>query len=305
MSPVESFRKFWNRFFYEAVDAGILGYFRIGFGSLLLLNFLVLGPDWIRWFGNEGVLDQASARQNIDPDTWSFFLLLPGNAAILWLCFLLLISQTVLFLLGWKPRFQAACLFLWLLSLHHRNNLIWDGEDVLFRLTCFLFIFMPSDRFEARDRLVWPLRLVQIQLSFLYLSSVLGKLEGARWLDGSALYYVVRLEDFGGKLPLPDFLTETMPLLHLLTWSVIAVECVLCFGVWVPSMRQTTVVLGLAFHLALELTMHLFLFQWLMMLILSTHLRMEDWKGFWRWLQEWIATVRQLPSRPPQVSSID
>jgi len=57
-----------------------------------------------------------------------------------------------------------------------------------------------------------------------------------------------------------------------MTWGVIAVEALLVIGVWIPSVRVKAVVIGILFHLAIEFSMNLFVFQWLMILVLATHL---------------------------------
>ncbi|MFT5468652.1 MAG: hypothetical protein ACI8UO_003763 [Verrucomicrobiales bacterium] len=273
----------WNRFFFDPADPRIYAGFRIGFGVLLLINGAVLAPDWLRWFSDTGVLDRKAGRANIDPQTWSVFTWLPGTAGVLWTCFAIFMTQALALTLGIFPRVQAACLFIWLLSLHHRNNLIWDGEDVLFRLVCFLLIFMPISAAWSLTRSrrpnlqtsLWPLRLLQIQLTCLYLSSVLCKLLGEAWLNGTALHYAIQLDDFA-RAPWLAGLFEFTWLLNFATWLVIGCEALLIFGVWVPRMRRPTIVIGLCLHLGIELTLNLFLFQWLMILILLTHLKPSD-----------------------------
>ena len=238
------------------------------------------------WFSETGVLDRAAGRANIDPQTWSVFNWLPTSSGVLWTCYALFMAQALALTIGVYPRIQAACLFVWLLSLHHRNNLIWDGEDVLFRIACFLLIFMPTaaawtltkPKKLASPTPIWPLRLLQIQLACLYLSSVLCKLLGDAWLDGTALHYALHLDDFGGRAPWVAGVLEITWILKLATWLVIAAELLLVFGVWIPQMRFPTIVIGLALHLGIELTLNLFLFQWLMILILLTHVRPEEWK---------------------------
>ncbi len=280
----------WNRFFYGPADPRVYASLRIGFGVLLFVSGVVLGLDWLKWFSEGGILDPESARRNIDSDTWSVFWWLPGSPKVLWTCYALFMLQILALIVGFYPRFQAACLFVWLLSLHHRNNLIWDGEDVLFRIICFLLIWMPLGRVWSIDSKrkspngngdvpAWPLRLLQIELTCLYFSAVLSKLSGTAWRDGTALYYVSKLGEFSGRMPITAGLFEIMWLVAILTWLTIAVELLLVFGVWVPKMRLPTVVIGMLFHLGIELTMNLFLFQWLMILILSTHLRYEDWEA--------------------------
>ena len=278
----------WNRFFFDPADPRTYAYLRIGFGCLLLINGAVLGPDWLRWFSDSGVLDRAAARAIMDPDTWSLFNWIPDSPAVLWACYAVFMGQALALTLGFFPRTQAVCLFIWLLSLHHRNSLIWDGEDLLLRLVCFLLIFMPlgaSWSLGPRAKppgqaYLWQLRLLQIQLCFLYVSSVLSKLLGEAWRDGTAMYYAFHLDDFAGRADWLTGILEIVWILKLATWLTLAIEMLLVVGVWAPRMRLPTIVIGILFHLAIELALNLFLFQWLMILLISTHLRPQDWANF-------------------------
>ena len=266
----------WNRFFFREVDARVYVFLRISVGIILAIYMIVLGPDWLRWFSEAGVLDSEAARANIDSDTWSVFHWIPNENVLLWFVFGAICLQVVLLVAGIKPRFQVICLFVWFLSMHHRNNLIWEGGDVLLRITLFLMMFMPlSGGFRSAKgvtRPIWPLLLLQIQQSILYLSSVGQKLKGADWRDGTAVYYASRLDDFSGRLLSFPISPNHLWISQLASWMTLAVELLLAFAVWVPSMWRQTVLIGIAFHLALELSMNLFLFQWLMVFILSTHL---------------------------------
>lgn len=276
------YSKAWNAFFHSEVDNRVFAFLRISFGVVLILYALVLGPDWIRWFGDDGVLGKEEIRQNIDSDTWSVLLWLPGTETTLHLVFGIICLQILLFCIGWHTRLQTICLFVWILSLHHRNNLIWEGGDIVIRVSFFLFIFMPlgarwsldwllSGREKNETSPVWALRLLQLQQSFLYFSSVGQKLRGYDWTSGEAFYYVTRLEDFSNPL-LSRLLPEgNLWIYQLVTWGSIAIEMLLIWAVWVPSLRRKAVALGILFHVGIELSMNLFVFQWLMIFILCTH----------------------------------
>ena len=266
----------WNRFFFSAADNRIYLFLRIAVGAILAIYLVVLFPNWIRWFGDQGVLPREFGQTNIDEQAWSVFYWLPGKTSVLYTAFAVIAVQTLLLIAGVYPRFQIACLFVWFLSLHHRNNLIWEGGDILLRITLFLMIFMPlGNRLSAapmRCSQFWPLRLLQLQQSLLYLSSAGQKLSGSDWVDGIAFYYVTRLDDFYGRLFPWVISPDLLWLSRLVCWFTISLEFLLAFAVWVPSLRRSAVLLGIAFHLALELSMNLFLFQWLMIVILATHL---------------------------------
>lgn len=274
--------KGWNRLFDSPVDTRVYAAVRFAIGGILAIYAFVLGPDFVRWFAEEGVLGRAELARNIDLDTWSILNWLPGTEGALRALFLVFCVQLLLFLIGLGTRFQAICLFLWILSLHHRNNLVWEGGDVLLRVSLLLLIFMPLGarwsvdaflRKRTRNQSpVWPLRLLQLQQSILYLSSVGQKLQGSDWVRGEALFYIGKLDDFSGRLG-PYLLPEEWSWgFRIGTWMVIAVEILIGIGVWIPSIRNKVVIIGILFHVSIELTMNLFVFQWLMILILATHL---------------------------------
>jgi hypothetical protein len=204
---------------------------------------------------------------------------------------LLLLVQTVALLVGFLARFQAACVFVWLVSFYHRNQLIFDGEDTVFRLFCFYLILLPIGDHYAVDSWwkrrrsgsseqppvhpIWPLRLVQIQWTLIYLSSAMEKFNGPEWLDGTALYYVSRLDDMFGKFPVPAVLFDSMIAIKLMTWSVLTLETLVPIGLWIKPTRTAAVMLAAAFHLATDYTMNLFLFHWIMLVGLLSFIPSE------------------------------
>lgn len=271
----------WDRFFFSRTDARVYAGIRISLGCVLLCYLTVLLPDWLKWFGEEGVNTRLSAKANIDSGTWSVFQWLPGSSTVLGCCFGIILLQTLAFLAGWMTRIHTICLWLWLVSLHHRNNLIWEGGDVLLRVALFLAIFMPLGAAWSLDSRknsqsatvsIWPLRLLQIQQSLLYLSTLGEKCKGSDWISGYALHWVSQLQDFSGSLVTIPFHRFPLPVIQVSTWMTLAIEALLIWGVWVPTIRKQVVLLGILFHLALEVSMNLFAFQWLMIGILLTHL---------------------------------
>lgn len=133
---------------------------------------------------------------------------------------------------------------------------------------------------------VWGLRLLQIQMILLYLSTALLKAGGEDWLNGSALIYITQLHDVFGRFPLPSFLLQSIPLLKAITWGVLIVGILIPFGLWFSKTRSFTVVLAIAFHLALDYSMNLFLFQWFMIVGLLSFMTSDSipLKYFSRWL---------------------
>ena len=178
------------------VDARIVAGFRIVLSTLVALDAAVYLVHFELLFSERGPMPLAVARQIPDPEAVSIFHLLPARDAVVSTVLVLLLVQALLMLVGIAARLQAACIFVWLVSLQARNDLIVDAEDAVIRLFVFLAIFMPLSAtwsWQARQRRRagrssarpmsapvsgWALRLVQIQTAVIVLSSALEKLRG-------------------------------------------------------------------------------------------------------------------------------
>lgn len=269
-------RDSFDRFLFEGCDPVVCSLMRIAYAILLLVYVLSLLTEADVWFSDSGVLRSATAQQIGNHEYWSLLFWLPSTPGVATACLSLLLLHNVLLLLGCWSRLQAICIFIWLVSFQHRNGLIFDGQDVLMRWLIFLMIFMPLDhawslgrklrRRESRatPASAWALRLVQLQITAVYLSTVWCKWQGQTWRDGTALYYVSRMDDLFGRFPLPDWLFETPWITTSMTWGVLAFEALLPLLLWLPPTRRYAVLLAIAFHLSLEYAMHLFLFEWIM-----------------------------------------
>jgi hypothetical protein len=270
----------WQSFFHAPCDARVCAIVRMAFALVVLLDLAILYPDLDLWFTDGGVLPTEASKAVTRPFGWSVFWHLPSNSAVVEICYWVAVAQAILLLIGVLPNVQAACLFVWLTSIENRNFLILDGEDVVFRLLAFFLIWMPIGRCWSVDAIVqrwwskeslpratapgWGLRLLQIQMCVMLLAAGLWKLSGEPWMNGTALYYVARLDDYFGRFPIPTWLFDSPWAVALMTWSVIAVELLGPLLIWFRETRRLALVTIVLFHLANEWTMHLFLFHWVM-----------------------------------------
>jgi hypothetical protein len=274
-----------DRFFFEERNLEILGWVRILVSVFLLINLVNLAPNVLEFFGPHGPITPDAARAVIDPDVISLFYFLPASDATVVALFTLLIAQVIMLGVGIFTRFQALCVFILLTSFHHRNILIFDGEDVVFRLFVFFLILSPAGHYLSLDRLrkrshkdniapqfpVWPLRLFQIEMTFIYASTAIEKMGGQEWLDGTALYYIYRLEEFE-RFPLPAAFFNEPIFFKTLTWMTVGTEAMIPIFLWFRELRLIGLVLGFGLHLSIEYQMNLNMFQWIMMTGLCTFL---------------------------------
>jgi hypothetical protein len=293
----------FDRFCFAPIDLRLVGVMRALYAALLLVNVALWGPDLLLWFGESGVMPFEQARSLGDPDTLTLFALLPRTDLTVQVAYALFLVHIVLLGVGLWSRLQAVFTYVWLLSFQHRHVALFDGEDMVFRLLGAAFVFLPiascysldawlarrRGRPYARHGSAWALRLVQLEISAIYLSTAWEKLRGQDWLDGTALYYVSRLDDVFGHFPIPSAILASLTALKLMTWSVLAIEVSLPLALWIPRTRRIGILLAVALHLGIEYSMSLFLFEWVMLLGLLSFTRPEDFTA----LRDLFARVRR------------
>ena len=269
----------WDHFLFESCDPLLAPVLRIGFALLIVIQTLCVWPDAAHWYSDSGVLKSQTAEQILGPQAWSLLHGLDSEPWMAQLGLLCLLIHSGLMLLGCYSRFQVAAIFVWLVSFQNRNPLITDGEDTVFRILAFLLIWLPLDAkwsvMALRDsknahrtptsKDAWALRLIQFQMTVIYASTALCKLEGETWQNGSAVGYVSRMTDNFGRWISPEWF-DLPWITPLATWGTLAVEVFLPFGLWIPKIRWFAIGLAALMHLGIEASMNLFLFQWVMLL---------------------------------------
>ena len=119
------------------------------------------------------------------------------------------------------------------------------------------------------------------------------------WVNGTALYYTTRLEDFRRFYFAP--IAENIEILKFLTWSTLFVEFSLFTLIWLKDLRYIVIALGLLLHISIDLSMNLPTFQWLMMAAFIPFIYPED-------LEKLADRIRRLCDRvlgPPTLAIYD
>ena len=269
----------------------------IGNTVLLFLNILLLWIDRRIFYGNNSFLPPDSATKVVDEDTWNLFSFAPATDATIDAALLLIMASAVLLVLGRVPRLAAAISFLLLIAIQHANIMLFDAEDTVFRLFAFYLIMVPpwnqlrmsaaaleKDGDQHLTMPVWPLRLFQIQICLIYFCSAIQKSDGAEWLDGTALYYALRLDD-ATRFPLPNWIVDSMAWMRLLTWSVFLFESIAPILIWWRKTRVYCLAAAFLFHLGTDYSMNLHLFHWIMMNGLLSFVHFDELCRLWQWFR--------------------
>lgn len=244
----------WDRFWFEPVPTSTLAALRIGVGVLAALSAVTLWPDLDVFFGATW-LGAAAAR---------------ALAAVLF-------CAAAFLVVGYRTRVAAVVVLACLIVLASVNPFIFNSGDDLLRYLALFVALSPAGAALSVDclrregtvwrfppRPVWPLRLVQLQVTLMYVAAVGHKLRGTTWLAGTAASYPVRIPDMV-RFTLPSAVAGSVPVAHVLTWGTLAIEAAIPVLVWNRRTRPWVLGLGVVLHLGIDLTLRAGLFSWVVL----------------------------------------
>jgi Vitamin K-dependent gamma-carboxylase len=114
---------------------------------------------------------------------------------------------------------------------------------------------------------LWPLRLLQIQLSIIYIAAVWAKLRSpGPWNDGTAVGYALQMGDLQ-RFALPEQLSTSVLVAGALTYGTLALELALGVLVWNQRLRPWVLLAGVSLHVGIDLTIRVGWFSWVMILL--------------------------------------
>jgi hypothetical protein len=105
----------------------------------------------------------------------------------------------------------------------------------------------------------WPLRLIFVQMIFIYCMNGIYKIFGDSWMEGNSLYYVLSDASLNRFSP-HQLLLLPMMLTRLMTWSVVVWETTFPLLVLWKWSRRVALIFGVLFHLGIFATMELAFF---------------------------------------------
>lgn len=297
----------WERFWFTPQSTSTLAVVRIAFGLLTLGWTLSLAGDLDAFFSRTGLIASQPGASGL----WGVLGVFPSNLAVQVLFGVLLIASLAL-ILGYHTRLAAALVFVGVLSFERRNPFVTNAGDGLIRVIAFYLMLTPAgaalslDRWlTARGRFwefprrpVWGLRLMQVQLSVIYLSGLWGKLEGTTWNNGTAVSYAMRILDVSRFAP-PGFVTHSVLLSNLMSFGTLAIEASIAIFVWNRRLRPYVLLLGVFLHLGIEATIRVGFFGLAMFTLYLTFLDPDGTEARLLAIRDWLAR-RQARGRAEQ-----
>ena len=253
----------WRAFWFRPTRAYPLGLVRIAFGALIVIWTATLLPGLHDLFGMEGVAPVPP----LDPFRWTVFQIWTSNQALL-IGWAILLIAAVAMTVGWHSRLAAVVVFVLVLSFQYRNPSAFNSGDVVVRAEAFFLMLAPSGAALSLDqrrrtgsfwstqiRAPWAIRLLQLQLSIIYLASVRSKMSGHAWPDGTAVSYALRLDDML-TLPVPHAFVADPLVVNVATWATVALELSLGILVWNKRLRPWILAAGVVMHTMIAVTIN-------------------------------------------------
>jgi len=281
----------WSAFFFRPADALPLGVVRIGVGSLLVWNLLVLGLDLPDYLGSEGWIGPEANAQYLaehTPGAWSIWFWVPDRW--LWPAWGACVAFAASFTLGFYSRTTALLSWIAIVSLARRMPVALFGFDLtLSNWVFYLAAFGASGHALSVDRYLafrrrraagsstrckgeadasrgeaWSsrttganlsLRMIQLHLAVVYGCAGLSKLSGPEWLDGTALEMLVLTPEFR-RFDLAWTLRYPT-ILMLSTYAGLFLELAYPILIWLRRWRWLVIADVSLMHVAIDLMLGL------------------------------------------------
>jgi antimicrobial peptide system SdpB family protein len=216
----------------------------------------------------------------LDGPTFSLYAL-SSSSTYFELIFHLGIVFTLLWTVGWKTRLTGVLALVFRYSLYTRNTFIANGGD---NLSVIVMIFLAVadtgayfsvDAWQNKNSETKPsqssvgkqvlallhntaLLAVVLQLCVMYTVAGLHKASGPMWQSGTALYYILRVEEFSA--PFAYLIYRNEYLLLLLAYSTICFQLGFAMSLHTRYTRYLWLLGGIGFHLGIATFMGLVTF---------------------------------------------
>lgn len=260
----------WNRFWFAPAPTSTLAVLRIAYGVMGLAYAVSLRADLGVFFFREGLLPAPPQA----PWGRGILSVFSSDAAVISV-FVMLIAGSLGLIFGFHSRLAAVAVFVALLTFHRRNVFVFNSGDGLLRIEGLFLALAPAGASLSLDsrrkasggawhfplRSPWALRLLQVQISILYASTVWSKLRGVTWNDGSAVSYALRISNLT-RFSLPDSVTTSLILSNVATYGTLLIEASLAVLVWNRKARPVVLLLGVLLHVSIDLTLLTGFFSW-------------------------------------------
>jgi hypothetical protein len=258
----------WNAFWFTPADPLPLAVIRIATGAILTWSCVVWLLDADAFFGARGWLRPDEVwRQNDQPWQWSLYFTASSPTMIRVVAGIALVAA-ILLTIGLATPLAALVSFVGLVSAANRAPLnVFGLDDTLGMLLVPLVVGPSGARLSVDGLLAGPgrgrggpsvranlaLRLLQVHLCVVYFFSGAGKLFGASWWEGTALWGAIANDRYR-TLDLRGLAGHPL-VINALTLATLWWEASYAALVWPRLTRRLCLAMAVLVHLGIGLAM--------------------------------------------------
>jgi len=273
---------------------------RVGFGIIILYSYAINYAQRHFLWGYNGI-----TKTDFSDEFSNFSLYQYGSTN--WhfeIIFHLGIIAALLFTLGYKTRIISIINFIFLYSLHQENPVILDGGNNIMIIVLIYLMFVKTNAYFSIDKHInqnkvkenvyvnilhnFGVLAVVIQFCIIYLNSALYKVMGEYWQNGTAIYYILQVDEF--NLPwLTDLIVSSDILIVLITYSTVLLQIAFSFMLLNKRTKYIGLSLAVLMHLGIAFAMGLITFSFIMILIDTILISDEDYRKAYAFLKKKFA----------------
>jgi len=289
----------WNEFFHKPQSPTPVCLFRIFYGLIVVADLIMLHSEWLMWYGSHAITSLATMHKIYHQTNMNLIEIIPQTDFAITLFFWVFLACAVMLTVGYMSRFAAVAVYLCLGSIEFRNGFILNSGDTLMLVCGFFLMFAPTGAAFSVDRWLrirkgresadsvplsspWAQRMLQIQIAIVYFSTFYWKSMGILWVNGTAVYYALHLQDFQ-RFPVPAI--NSLFIIKSLTWGTLAIEFALGVLIWFKELRYPVLVAGLCLHMGIEYAMNIPLFEWMAVATYVNFIEPQDLTRMWNWVR--------------------
>ncbi|GAA0437622.1 HTTM domain-containing protein [Agaribacter marinus] len=297
---------------------------RIAFGLLILyFYFIHYGQRRFLW-GPNGMQDHETlTKQLFTTNNFSIYQL---NDSLLYFEIIFHIGVVIAFFftIGFMGRLTAILNFIFIWSLQHANVLILDGGDNVMRIILFYLLFANTTAFFSvdgyrRKQKVSSITLSPslfnafhnlavlasiIQVSFMYLTSGMHKIMGEVWQNGTALYYILQVDEYTHPF-FKELIISSDFLLLIGAYGAIFAQITYPFLLFNRYTRYIAIFNIIAMHIGIAIVMGLFTFSATMISIQLVLLKNEEYERAYTAVKRLLSKLRLRKGKQYEVEQIE
>ena len=273
---LKSVRNSWNHFWFVPRRAETLALMRIFVGAMLFYTHLVWTFELDTFFGHESIIP-ANYRHMFSIGggfVWSHF---DWSTSSIWVwgSHLFALGTFLMFTFGLFTRVTSIFSFLLVVSYANRATGALFGLD---QINAFLTLYLAISHCGARYSIdQWlgqgsgvssvanniATRLIQVHMCIVYLFAGTGKLAGATWWNGEAIWGTFASYEYQ-TLDM-TWIAGSLWIVNLLTYATVAWEISYPFLVWPRLTRPLVLIAALITHLGIGIIMGMMTFGLIML----------------------------------------